>query len=70
MASEVLLAVADIKDDKKAKTSLPILIEQINVENLVEKMVDIYMFKIGGTPEIKYNYDHTIMCSHFADIRL
>ena len=30
-------------------------------------MVDIYMFKIGGTPDIKNNYNHTIMCDHFPN---
>ena len=65
-ASDVLLAVADIKDSDHAKETLPILINELNIENLVEKMVDIYIFKIGGTKQIKYIYDHTIVCNHFG----
>lgn len=66
MASEVLYAVSDIKDLAKAREVLPIVIDHINVQNLVEKMVEIYMYKIGGTPEIRYIHDHTILCKHYA----
>ena len=67
-ASDVLYAVSDIKDLNRAKQVLPIVIEHINVKNLVEKMVEIYMYKIGGTPEIRYNHDHTILCGHYAGV--
>jgi hypothetical protein len=47
----VLLAIIDIKDPVQAKKIHEIILDQIDVMNLRDKMVEIYLFKIGGSPE-------------------
>jgi hypothetical protein len=40
-------------------------LDEIDVQNLRDKMVDIYLFKIGGSDEKKRIYEYDIMCNHF-----
>lgn len=35
--------------------------------NLRDKMVEIYLFKIGGSPEKQKVYEFNLMCTHFND---
>jgi hypothetical protein len=39
----------DIKEERKRNEVLFEMLEILDVDNLIEKMVDIYIFKIGGT---------------------
>lgn len=49
--SNILLAIIDIKDKEKATEIHQIVLGEIDVDNLMSKMVDIYLFKIGGSKE-------------------
>mmetsp|Transcript_30174 Transcript_30174/g.46121 ORF Transcript_30174/g.46121 Transcript_30174/m.46121 type:complete len:80 (-) Transcript_30174:2266-2505(-) len=40
---------------------------EIDIDNLIRKMVEIFIFKIGGTPEHRRIYEYNIMCSHYKD---
>ena len=57
-SSKVLLAICDIKDEESAKTTHQVILDEINISNLITKAVDIYVNKIGGTPEMKYKYEY------------
>ena len=63
--SNILLAILDIKDKEKATEIHKIVLGEIDVENLVSKMVDIYLFKIGGSKEKKEIYKFNKICKHF-----
>lgn len=47
--SNMLLAIIDIKDKEKATEIHKIVLAEVDVSNLMKKMVDIYLFKIGGS---------------------
>jgi hypothetical protein len=63
--SNILLAIVDIKDKEKAKEIHHIILNEIDVQNLRDKMVDIYLFKIGGSDEKKRVYEYDIICNHY-----
>jgi len=49
--TQLLLAICDIKHPEKAKRTHQIILNEINIPNLIKKMKDIYIFKVGGDPE-------------------
>lgn len=63
--SNVLLAIADIKDEEKAETCNDILVTELNIPNMIEKVTEIYMHQIGGTPERHHIYTMNMCCGHF-----
>jgi hypothetical protein len=63
--SNILLAIVDIKDKSKAVEIHQIVLGEIDVENLMSKMVDIYLFKIGGSKRKKEIYEFNKSCNHF-----
>ena len=65
--SNTLLAIVDIKDPDRAKEIHEIILQEIDVENLRDKMVDIFLYKIGGSPEKKKIYDYDIFCNHHGN---
>lgn len=65
--SQVLLAITDIKHEEIAKKTHMLILAEIDIQNLINKMVDIYIYKIGGSEEKKRIYDFDIKCSHFND---
>ena len=58
----VLLAIVDIKDVENAKACHEIILKEVDTENLVRKMVDIYIYKIGGSLEKKQVYSYNVYC--------
>ena len=64
--TNTLLAIVDIKDPERAKEIHEIILAEIDVENLRNKMVDIYLYKIGGSPEKKKIYELDIFCNHYG----
>ena len=44
------MAIVDIKDKARAERTHELVLNNIDIKNLVSKMVDIYIFKIGGSP--------------------
>ena len=62
--TNTLLAIVDIKDADRAKEIHQIILDEIDIENLRSKMVDIYLYKIGGSPEKKKIYELDIFCNH------
>jgi hypothetical protein len=67
VCSNILLAIIDIKDPAEAAKIHPIILEEIDVMNLRNKMVDIYLYKIGGSAEKQRVYEFNLMCTHFND---
>jgi hypothetical protein len=63
--TNTLLAVIDIKDKERAAEIHNIILDEIDIQNLKDKMVDIYLYKIGGSNEKKRIYDFDIVCNHF-----
>jgi hypothetical protein len=63
--SSVLLAICDIKDEQQARRTHELIINEMNIDNLILKMVEIYCYKIGGSPEKRRIYDFQITCSHY-----
>ena len=63
-SSQVLLAICDIKDADQAKETHAIILEQLNIDNLIKKMVDIFVYKIGGNEKKMRIYDYDIQCKH------
>ena len=63
--SQVLLAIVDIQDQEAAKEVHEIVIDQLDIDNLINKMIDIYIFRIGGCDELRHNYDFNIICNHW-----
>jgi hypothetical protein len=66
-SSMVLMAIIDIKDVKSAKLIHEIVLEQIDIDNLRQKLVDIFVYKIGGTEDKKIIYQYDMICDHFTD---
>ena len=50
-SSQLLMAICDIKDKKKARETHEVILSVINVPNLMKIMIDIYIYKIGGNKE-------------------
>lgn len=42
------------------------MLNELNIPNLVQKMTDIYIYKIGGDPKKKQIYDYNMQCTHFG----
>ena len=68
--SNILLAIIDIKDKEKATEIHQIVLGEIDVDNLMSKMVDIYLFKIGGSKEKKEIYKFNKTCNHYKNRNL
>lgn len=64
------MAIIDIKDKEKATEIHKIVLGEIDVENLMSKMVDIYLFKIGGSKEKKEIYKFSKICNHYKNRQL
>jgi hypothetical protein len=62
--SQVLLAIVDIKDEEQATKAHAVILTEINIQNLINKCVEIYMSKIGGTPELFHTYNYNRRCDH------
>lgn len=45
------------------------ILTQIDIQNLVNKMVDIFIYKIGGSPEKRKIYQFEVMCTHYQKAR-
>lgn len=58
--TQVLLAVCDIKDEKVANRVHTNVLNQIDVKNMIKKMVDIFQYKIGGNDAKRRVYDFNI----------
>lgn len=41
-----------------------LVLGNIDIKNLVQKMIDIWVFKIGGDPNQQRIYDFNIVCNH------
>jgi hypothetical protein len=65
-ASQVLLAICDIKDAQEAKLTHAIILDQLNIENMIKKMVDIFVYKIGGNARKMNIYNYDIQCKHYG----
>jgi len=65
--SNILLAIIDIKDPVEAAKIHAIVLGEIDVMNLRRKMVDIYLYKIGGSAEKRRIYEFNLMCTHFNE---
>ena len=65
--SRVIFAICDIKDPEKAKQAHLVLIEEIDINNMIKKMAEIYMNKIGGSDAMTYNYDFNMYCTHYQE---
>lgn len=65
--SQLLLAICDIKDPEMAKRTHSIMLDELNIENMVKKMTDIYIYKIGGDPNRKKIYEFNKQCTHFKE---
>jgi len=65
--SQVLLAIVDIKDPEKAKLTHEIVLNEIDLASLIKTMVDIFVYKIGGSPEKERIYKFNIQCKHYKD---
>lgn len=65
--SQVLLAIVDIKERETALACHEIVLQEIDTQNLVNKMVDIYIYKIGGSEAMKKVYQYEIMCTHWKE---
>lgn len=63
--SNILLAIVDIKCKHNARKIHEIILNEIDVQNLKDKMVDIYLFKIGGSEDKKRIYEYDICCNHY-----
>jgi len=59
------LAICDIKDPEKARRTHQIILNEIDIPNLVKKMKEIYIYKIGGDPEKQMVYDFNMQCNHY-----
>lgn len=58
--TQVLLAVCDIKDEKIAMRVHMNVLNQIDVKNMIKKMVEIFQYKIGGNDAKLRVYDFNI----------
>lgn len=61
----VLLAMADIKDSKEAKETHRLMLGELDIDNLITKMVEIFVFKIGGNDRLKRVYEFNLQCDHY-----
>lgn len=43
------------------------ILNEINIQNLISKVVDIYVNRIGGTPEMRDVYEFNLICGHFKE---
>lgn len=43
------------------------MLDELNIPNLVQKMTDIYIFKVGGDPDRKKIYEFNKQCTHFKE---
>lgn len=59
------MAIVDIKDPEKARRTHKVIMNEISIENLIKKMREIYIFKIGGDPERQMIYDFNQQCNHY-----
>lgn len=65
--SNILLAIIDIKDPVEAAKIHAIILGEIDVMNLRNKMVEIYLYKIGGSAEKRRIYEFNLMCTHYNE---
>jgi hypothetical protein len=65
--TSVLLAICDIKDEEKAAKTHALMINELDIDNLIQKMLDIYTFKIGGNETKRRAYEYSIMCTHYEE---
>lgn len=56
-------------DQDLAKNVCLLMIRHINKENLRNKMVDIFKFRLGGTPALATIFKTERMCEHFSSDR-
>lgn len=59
-SSQLLMAICDIKDKKKARETHEVILSVINVPNLMKIMIDIFIYKIGGNKEKQRIYEYDI----------
>lgn len=57
----------DIKEKETALACHEIILKEMDTQNLVNKMVDIYIYKIGGSASMKKVYQYEIMCTHWKE---
>ena len=48
-----------------AKKTHDIILNEVDIQNLVTKMVDIYIYKIGGNEHKKQIYCFNHLCYHY-----
>lgn len=46
------------------------MINELNIFNLIQKMVDIYIFKIGGNQNLRKVYEFNLVCNHFDNLHV
>lgn len=63
--SQLLLAIVDIKDPAVAITTHNIILDNMDIPNLIDKMVDIFVYKIGGNKAKLEIYQFNHMCNHY-----
>ena len=59
-----MLAIVDMKDPEMAQIVHNVMLDELDIENLVKKITDIYSYRVGGDPERKLIYEFNKMCTH------
>ena len=52
------------QNPEKAQIVHNVMLDELDIENLVKKMTEIYSYRVGGDPERKLIYEFNQQCTH------
>jgi hypothetical protein len=58
------LAIVDIKDEETAAKTHQVILAEMNVRHLIKLCTDIFINRVGGTPELRHAWAYDLRCTH------